>query len=805
MKRGCFKCGGMYKEEGGSMQESGEMTQEDQMLMKIAAMLQKNISENGNEAGVQMTLQMLVQNGLIDESEQGIQQGMSLLEAAVNHVSQGHGNRNISEEGLAQYTSGGNDYMAYGGDTLNDDDPKKKKKLTAEMLMKKYSQMEWPEDSPMWKAMADWEDKVEYLGGVNNANKFYQSYIDKGGEDYFRTKILSDANPGFTKDRFKEFFYPLMNPSILFEAGGLHKAQTGEQYTQEDLMGQGNVPVVGVPASPAMGAISGFMNQNVPAKPESMKVPVYNTFENMNAQKYANNMNAQNYANTTTNQTTNPDKAYHVTNYNTLGEQDATQGDKRRLTSLYKGSFDNPMGRIALQEKSGIGQIFSGIRAVSQLPYWVGKSLSAKDYRQDYDSAGKPIGERYEVDKQTQRDERQYDRDVRRKQRQDARSNKFLGNQINSAVNTVRGAGENAIYGIKDFLTKAQNGMQMDRNDPAMQKYINTMNKYYERQGMGEYLPSGSGPMNYNQMLDWQELNDLLYPNDYRNTYESIPSNDSPDERLQRMQRATESCPCMKDVIVQGVPQKICVPCEQMPMAAYGGSKGEDTWNPFEDNRKKLLVRINKPLFKDGGLPQYQIAGQTRRAWEASQGIAEDPSRGASYYDATWDGTKWVEPVTNTQQQTGVNSKSQENPNMTSPYMNNVINRGADPSGSWIASNLMIGLQDLASGVEKMTLPGIMRQQQERARQYGNTMSQDASNPFDPRAGILAQEFQNQTFGAVGSGGFYPLVQGTAGDIGATYATAKYGGKYEVGGEYDLTDEELEWLRQNGFEYTIQK
>ena len=799
MKRGCFKCGGMYKEEGGSMQESGEMTQEDQMLMKIAAMLQKNISENGNEAGVQMTLQMLVQNGLIDESEQGIQQGMSLLEAAVNHVSQGHGDRNISEEGLAQYTSGGNDYMAYGG---------------------------------------------------------------------------------------------------------LHKAQVGEQYTQEDLMGQGNVPVVDVPASPAMGAISGFMNQNAPAKPESMKMPVYNTFENMNAQKYANNMNAQNYANTTTNQTTNPEKAYHVTNYNTLGEQDATQGDKRRLTSLYKGSFDNPMGRMALQaDKTGIGQIFSGIRAVSQLPYWVGKSLTAKDYRQDYDSAGKPIGERYEVDKQTQRDERQYDRDVRRKQRQDARSDKFLGNQINSAANAVRNVGQNAYYGLKKFLTKAAEGMTVSKDpcpegmvwdpiygcvplmDQHMQEYspdqiLDYFNKirkqdaplidlydnilrenpnyftqpvddFMLQQYKDNYIPiidteTGKGFVDYMNLTPDQirqkKTVDMNYLGDYMKLYNKAGY--PPDEWLEQLlhqndpnklqnernfekeiefnkqlydyqniyEQNMQDCPCRKKQLKpDGTMSEICVPCEQMstdekiPMAAYGGSKGGDTWNPFEDNRKKLLVRINKPLFRDGGLPQYQIAGQTRRAWEASQGIAEDPSRGASYYDATWDGTKWVEPVTNTQQQTGVNSKSQENPNMTSPYMNNVINRGADPSGSWIASNLMIGLQDLASGVEKMTLPGIMRQQQERARQYGNTMSQDASNPFDPRAGILAQEFQNQTFGAVGSGGFYPLVQGTAGDIGATYATAKYGGKYEVGGEYDLTDEELEWLRQNGFEYTIQK
>lgn len=149
----------------------------------------------------------------------------------------------------------------------------------------------------------------------------------------------------------------------------------------------------------------------------------------------------------------------------------------------------------------------------------------------------------------------------------------------------------------------AQPGMQMDRNDPAMQKYINTMNKYYERQGIGEeYLPSGSGPMDYKQMQNWQELNDLLYPNDYRNTYESIPSNDSPDERLQRMQRGTESCPCMKDIIVQGVPQKICVPCEQMPMAAYGMAMGGYDF-PYSQSD---MGSYNPPAYAQGGLIKAQ-------------------------------------------------------------------------------------------------------------------------------------------------------------------------------------------------------
>ena len=116
MKKGCYKCGGRIHEEGGTAFNLEGMSEEQQMLMMIASALQENISKNGQEEGVMMTLQMLAEKGLIDTStDEGVKQGISLLEAAVGHVQQAHGNRDISPEGLPEYNSGGYDEMKHGG------------------------------------------------------------------------------------------------------------------------------------------------------------------------------------------------------------------------------------------------------------------------------------------------------------------------------------------------------------------------------------------------------------------------------------------------------------------------------------------------------------------------------------------------------------------------------------------------------------------------------------------------------------------------------------------------------------------
>ena len=116
MIQGCYKCGGKIHETGGTASNVEGMSQEQQMLMMIASTLQDNISKHGQEEGVQMTLQLLAERGLIDAtSEEGMQQGISLLEASINYVDEAYGGRNISQEGLPQYTSGGYDDMEQGG------------------------------------------------------------------------------------------------------------------------------------------------------------------------------------------------------------------------------------------------------------------------------------------------------------------------------------------------------------------------------------------------------------------------------------------------------------------------------------------------------------------------------------------------------------------------------------------------------------------------------------------------------------------------------------------------------------------
>ena len=119
MVKGCYKCGGRLHETGGTASNVEGMSQEQQMLMMIASTLKENISKLGQEEGVQSTLQLLAEKGLIDaSSEEGMQQGISLLQAAVEHVSQAHGGRSISEEGLPEYTSGGYDDMKGGGEMI---------------------------------------------------------------------------------------------------------------------------------------------------------------------------------------------------------------------------------------------------------------------------------------------------------------------------------------------------------------------------------------------------------------------------------------------------------------------------------------------------------------------------------------------------------------------------------------------------------------------------------------------------------------------------------------------------------------
>lgn len=153
-------------------------------------------------------------------------------------------------------------------------------------------------------------------------------------------------------------------------------------------------------------------------------------------------------------------------------------------------------------------------------------------------------------------------------------------------------------YGGMSF---AQDGI-IQRSTPEMQNYIDTMNKYYYRKGMDqEFLPSGQGPMNENQMYNWNELQENLSPS-------SIPQKNisSPEDILNRMQETTEDCPCMQERLVQGVPQRICVPCEEMPMAAYGMEMGGYDI-PFAQG-------VSNYMKIGGQLDKYQVKGEVKKS-----------------------------------------------------------------------------------------------------------------------------------------------------------------------------------------------
>jgi hypothetical protein len=148
----------------------------------------------------------------------------------------------------------------------------------------------------------------------------------------------------------------------------------------------------------------------------------------------------------------------------------------------------------------------------------------------------------------------------------------------------------------------AQNGI-IQRSDPSMQEYIKTMNKYYNRRGIdNEFLPSGVGPMTEDQMYNWNELQENIQPF-------NIPQSNirTPQDNLQRMQEATEDCPCMKEMLVQGVPQLICVPCEEMPMAMYGMELGGYDMPFAQETPMEIFQR-------GGQLAKYQNAGEVKKS-----------------------------------------------------------------------------------------------------------------------------------------------------------------------------------------------
>jgi hypothetical protein len=139
----------------------------------------------------------------------------------------------------------------------------------------------------------------------------------------------------------------------------------------------------------------------------------------------------------------------------------------------------------------------------------------------------------------------------------------------------------------------AQSGIEMgptqfdninyDRNQPGMQDYLKTIQKYNELKGNPESIPVGEGPLNIDQRENYNELlNDIYSPSEGTaydpNTGEPLPPvNYTPQEQLEKRKQNIEDCPCMKTIFVQGIPKDKCVPCEQLEMAQYGMMMGDNS------------------------------------------------------------------------------------------------------------------------------------------------------------------------------------------------------------------------------------
>ena len=120
--------------------------------------------------------------------------------------------------------------------------------------------------------------------------------------------------------------------------------------------------------------------------------------------------------------------------------------------------------------------------------------------------------------------------------------------------------------------------LNYDRNQPGMQEYLKTLKKYEEINHRPERIPVGEGPLNKDQLKDYNQLiRDINHINMGTSidpeTGEPLPD-PTPQEELEMDKRGLENCPCMKKVIVQGKSQNKCVPCEQLEMAQYGMSMG---------------------------------------------------------------------------------------------------------------------------------------------------------------------------------------------------------------------------------------
>jgi hypothetical protein len=205
-----------------------------------------------------------------------------------------------------------------------------------------------------------------------------------------------------------------------------------------------------------------------------------------------------------------------------------------------------------------------------------------------------------------------------------------------------------AQLGIELDPTKIDN-INYDRNQPGMQEYLKAVQKYNELKGKTESIPVGEGPLNKDQIKKYNDLIEEINPKDHGTyfdpeTGEPLPHKQStPENYLEKYKKNLENCPCMKKVIVQGVSQKKCVPCEQLEMAQYGMAMGGYDF-PYEEdipeaeygmamgaNPRNYMGRSKSPMYARGG---------ALRTYQGDEGASStSPAGGAPAADGTLDVT----------------------------------------------------------------------------------------------------------------------------------------------------------------------
>ena len=149
---------------------------------------------------------------------------------------------------------------------------------------------------------------------------------------------------------------------------------------------------------------------------------------------------------------------------------------------------------------------------------------------------------------------------------------------------------ENGTYGV-DY-------MNLD-NDQRQQKGV--VDRNYLNESMKAYDKAGYPPDEWmEQILNQNDRNKLQ--ND-RNLEKQIEFYKQLDNYQQQYEQNMQDCPCRKKVITpSGSMSQICVPCEQMPMAAYGMAMGGYDF-PYDQSD---MGSSNTPTYANGGLIKAQ-------------------------------------------------------------------------------------------------------------------------------------------------------------------------------------------------------